>query len=355
VLLAFCDGRGIDLEGRILRRDFFAPNELDAIRDACQKRFAEPNRQIDPKSTALQIPACVGKSAEYTRLTEIAEYLHWYSQILLRGRVDRETSTQIRQMVAGLKVRRPRNRKRNQLKRQDGFDDSQMAKLWEVVTAGSESNPFIRPDIQLRNYVMVAVLAYVGNRGGELLNIRTTDFDSDFTHIIIARRHDEADDTRLYQPLVKTLDRKAPINPTLAKLILQYIKDFRNKVPNARRHDYLFVTHKEGPTQGQPISISAYQKMFRTIASTASELADLHGHALRHTWNRKFSELMDAMKDPPSPEKQEQIRSYLQGWMEGSGTAAAYNKRFNEWKAMQAGLTLQQSMIRVPENLHYAN
>ncbi|HDS2804744.1 TPA: site-specific integrase, partial [Escherichia coli] len=65
------------------------------------------------------------------------------------------------------------------------------------------------------------------------------------------------------------------------------------------------------------------------------------GHSLRHTWNRKFSERMDAMNEQVSEERQEQLRSYLMGWRDGSGTAATYNKRFIRQKGFEAALALQ--------------
>ena len=59
---------------------------------------------------------------------------------------------------------------------------------------------------------------------------------------------------------------------------------------------------------------------------------------------------MDSMDKPQSEEKQEQIRSYLMGWKQGSGTAMHYNKRFIEDKAQKAALTLQSnSGIRLPK------
>jgi integrase len=295
----------------------------------------------------------VEKATEYSRLTEVAEYLEWLSGYLLGSALDRNTSVLIRQMVEGLKARRPPFKKRNQIRREYGFDDSQIDKLFEVITPGSTGNPFIRIDVQKRNYAMISVLAYIGNRGGELLNLRIPDINFATNHILIARRADEAADNRLYQPLVKTLDRLAPMRDSLAFVLHEYITRFRDKVPDALRHDYVFVTHKAGPTQGQPLSISGYQKMIRTIANSALELADLHGHALRHAWNRKFSEFMDALENPPSPEAQEKLRSYLMGWLEGSGTAAGYTLRFTEEKAMKAGLQLQEGMIRVPDNLSH--
>jgi integrase len=99
------------------------------------------------------------------------------------------------------------------------------------------------------------------------------------------------------------------------------------------------------------MSITAYQKMIRSIAEACSDFPELHGHGLRHAWNRRFSELMDSMDDPPTPEEQEKVRSYLQGWKPSSGTGGTYNRRFVERKAMEASLKLQQGTTRIPENL----
>ena len=192
---------------------------------------------------------------------------------------------------------------------------------------------------------------YLGIRGGELLNIRARDIDWSLNQIVLARRADEKTDPRVKQPLVKTLDRRIPMKDTLVEAIREYIAKYRSKVPNARRHDYLLITHKSGPTQGQPMSRPAYNKIINRIASAVPDLFDLRGHDLRHTWNNEFSELMDQMDDPPSPEEREKRRSYLQGWKEGSGTAATYTKRFVREKAIEASLKLQEGITRIPENL----
>jgi integrase len=143
-----------------------------------------------------------------------------------------------------------------------------------------------------------------------------------------------------------------PVEASLMAAIHEYINRFRKHVKNARSHDYLFVTHKAGPTQGQPLSISSYYKILKTIAQATPELKDLHGHALRHTWNHRFSVYMDTMDNPLTPEAQEKLRSYLQGWKEGSGTAKWYTERFVREKAMEIGLELQRKgKTRIPETL----
>jgi hypothetical protein len=72
---------------------------------------------------------------------------------------------------------------------------------------------------------------------------------------------------------------------------------------------------------------------------------------MRHRWNEEFSRYMDSLENPPTLAEQEQMRNYLQGWKPGSGTAAAYNERNIQRKAMEAGQKLQEGMMRIPERL----
>jgi hypothetical protein len=54
---------------------------------------------------------------------------------------------------------------------------------------------------------------------------------------------------------------------------------------------------------------------------------------------------MDQMENPPNQYEQEQMRSLLMGWKEGSGTASTYNRRFIENKAAEIALNMQKEMI----------
>jgi integrase len=360
VFLSYCDDEELDLEKRFIRRQFFTLSEIDGIRDCCQKRFKKEHAvtSTDPVLVSpkrKQKPSKPAKSTtEYVRLTYIGKYSKWLAEILHSGPIDRNTSQAISAMQKRMNSRRPKRKGRNQLKNEKGLDENQVDLLTELTRPGSEHNPFPKHAIQVRNRLIIFVLLHLGKRGGELLNIRGRDIDWDNNQIVIARRPDEKDDPRSDQPLTKTLDHRMPVEASLMDAIHKYINRYRKKVPNARTHDYLFVTHKAGPTQGQPLSISSYHKILKTIAQTAPELENLHGHALRHTWNHRFSVYMDTMDNPLTPEAQEQLRSYLQGWKHGSGTAKWYTQRFVREKAMEIGLELQKrGKTRIPENLAY--
>ncbi len=358
VLLSFCDKRQINLTDRFLKREFFSKNELDAIRDYCQQSFTKRaagahqdaitiNSKVRPKPARK-----VGLANEYMRLTHIAKYVEWLATILQTGEIERKTTLDIARMKKGFESRRPSRKGRNQVGREKGLTCEQEAVLLDVIQPGSDRNPFEDRSTQIRNQLLIMLLRHLGIRSGELLNIRVSDIDWANNQIVIARRADEKSDPRRRQPLVKTLDRRLPMKDTLVQAIHRYVVQVRSKVPGARKQNYyLLVTHKSGPTQGQPMSRSALIKVIKLISSAAPELAGLHAHSLRHTWNNRFSEFMDARNDPPKPKEEEEQRSYLQGWKPGSGTAAIYTKRFTREKALEASLELQEGISRIPKNL----
>ena len=358
VLLSFMDEKEEDLESRFKACNFFKEEELDAIRDYCQIKF---NKRSVTKRTnglfSLEELRIFDKKAdiqtEYARLSVIASYVKWLAETLSDGSRDKIVATNIEKMVKGLQARRPPKKSRNTNSKQEekGLDSKQLELVFEVFRPDSKLNPFKDEAIRRRNRLMFLVLFYLGLRGGELLNIRIRDINFSSNQLVVVRRADEKDDPRTYQPLVKTLDRRIPLKNTLAEQIHQYIIKDRKKVPNADKHDFLFVTHKSGPTQGQPISKSGYKKIFEVVRIACPGLYNLHGHTLRHTWNERFSQLMDEMDNPPSEEKQEEMRSYLMGWKADSGTAAIYNHRFVKNKSNEAALNLQKKMVRLPKEL----
>jgi integrase len=355
VLLRFMNDRNENIEDRFKRCNFFEINELDAIRDYCQINFRqEPRRNALAKVSKIrqlhQIEY-VSSQTTYVRLTVISNYIEWLAKVLLEKSGVRDKDVKINKMVNGLLARRPHNQNRNSGLREKGLDEKQLENLFEIIRIESALNPFNDISIRVRNRLMVLLLYHLGIRGGELLNIRIRDIDFNNNQILVIRRADEVDDPRLDQPLAKTRDRLLPLRDTLVQEIHNYILNHRKKFVRPKQPDYLFVTHKAGPTRGLPVTKSGYKKLLVLVRRVSLDLFNFTGHELRHTWNEKFSELMDSMDEPLSEERQEEIRTYMMGWKPGSGTALKYNKRFTRQKANEAGLKLQDGLIRVPEGL----
>jgi integrase len=351
VLLRFMSSNGDDIEKKFQCNDFLKIHELDAIRDYCQEKIEKKFL----KSNVIHFPVRdkkndkVGKQTEYTRLTNIANYVKWLAGTLSTSK-DKNIVSEIKIMFDGLKARRPVTKYRNTVSNKSLTID-QVDILFEIFRPNSEINPFKNNSAQIRNRLIFLFLYYLGLRGGELLNLRIRDFDFANNQVVIARRSDDINDPRKDQPLVKTRDRRLPVKDTFISEVHKYIINERKNTPNTNKNDFLFVTHKAGATIGQPLSKVGYQKVIKTISDTSPILRGFSGHSLRHTWNDNFSKKMDTMDKPPTPENQEKMRSYLMGWREGSGTAETYNKRFIQEQANKASLILQEDKIRLPEGL----
>ncbi|WP_240357257.1 tyrosine-type recombinase/integrase [Pseudomonas hygromyciniae] len=143
-------------------------------------------------------------------------------------------------MVAQIKANRPKIGDKTEEGTSDShLDDSVLDMVEEILKPGSESNPVADVGLQFRNALMFTILRLTGMRRGELLNLRSEDFDFAKNTVRIVRRADSAGDPRTYQPVAKTRERTFPLIPELMQRIHEHIAKFRNKIPGARKHGYL--------------------------------------------------------------------------------------------------------------------
>ena len=350
-----------NLEYRFSQRNFLNEQELESIRSYSQTKIEEPgNQRIKPVSRN-NIERIRGKfnvaesrissGTHYIRLTYIADYLEWLATRAVEQearQVDADTSKLIKRMANSLRKRRPQKTIKSRETARKGLTEGEQESLLNLIKPHCEKNPFSQ-ELQERNQLMVLLLYHLGLRAGELLALRVSDFDFQNNTVLIARRHDNINDVRTYQPVVKTIDRRIPLADTLIKTVSDYVLGERRRFPAAKRHDYLFVVHQTGPFSGQPLSLKGLAKVFQQIQTTESHLLKhLTPHVLRHTANDRFSMLMD--KRGASPAEEEKMRSYLMGWKEGSGTAGTYTRRHIENKAQEAALLLQKSIKKGDSN-----
>jgi len=354
ILLSWSTSRGQGLESRFSQRNFLAGHELESIRFYAQIKADESDiYKISNLSRKKEKTRSIFKSSEerissgtqYIRLTYIADYLEWLAIRLVEREarhVDAETLKTIKRMSDNLRALRPQRKMRSREQARKGLTEEQQKALLDVVQPKSASNPFSH-EFQIRNQLIVLLLYHLGLRAGELLALKVSDFDFLNNTVLVARRHDNPNDTRNYQPVVKTIDRCIPLSEQLIKAVSSYILGDRRKFPAAKRHDYLFVVHQTGPFAGQPISLKGLAKLFQELRTINHDLfKHLTPHVLRHTANDRFSALMD--KSGVSPAEEEKMRSYLMGWKEGSGSAGTYTRRHIERKAREAALALQNPL-----------
>lgn len=342
VLIKFLAERRIDLEKRFKAGQVLKLSEVEALADFCQFNLSSNISVNKVRHISGVQKRRVANGTVYSRLSVIAKYIEWLGSIVTPSKDRLVFKKKLEELVTRIRSRRPKNKGRNQSLLDKGLSNDQVDLLFEIFRPDSDINPFKGQSTKVRNRLMFLMLYYLGIRKGELLSLKVKDVDFTNNQIVIARRPDEKADPRVDQPLVKTMDRRIPIKESLADEIHNYVMNYRRNEQAARRHEYLFVVHKEGPTCGLPVSKAAYNKIITTVKGMSPKLIDFTGHALRHKWNERFSQLMDEMDLPPDEDKQEQIRSWLMGWKPGSGTAKHYNKRFIKNKADEASLKLQK-------------
>ena len=348
VLYSWAAEYSVDIEDRWKKAEWFKIWEIDSLRDYCSLPLRPPSERKEKVVNIRQgrpvISAGVNSSTKYTRITFIADYLRWLAKILNRTS-SKSINIEIEAMYQNIKSHRPKMKGRSVTPREDkGLDSDLIQKVIEVSKPGHDSNPYQGYALQVRNAAIIALLHYLGIRRGELLNLRVDDINFVTNELRIVRRADNSIDYRVYQPLVKTEERILPINSRLAEIISEYIIKYRSTFPHARKHPYLFVTHKKGGYQGEPLSNSGFGKLMSALQGIAENFSPIHAHAFRHSWNYNFSKVLDQVENKHSPEKEEQMRSYLMGWKEASGTAATYNRRHIKEKAKEAILDFQRSI-----------
>lgn len=341
-MYAWQDYYRIDLELRFKRSELLVTHELHSLRDFMQKPLEDTRPQEGKVVPIKGRQKRVSKDNQYNRMSVIAAYLGF-----IAGRLHPVTQTsakEIASMEAQIKACRPKRGGNTDPDRSAvSLDEGLLDALEEIIRPGSEVNPVKGYGLQMRNALMYMILRVTGMRRGELLNLKVDDFDFAENSVSIVRRADSAEDPRTYQPLAKTRERKFPLLPVLMDQIHEYISRHRNKVPGARKHGFLFVTHRPGKTLGWPISNSGFGKVMGTLSGVADEYTGLHAHALRHHWNYIFSEA--SKERGMTPGREEKIRSYLMGWSETSGTAATYNRRHVKEEAGKAVLDLQNKHL----------
>ncbi|HAG1963778.1 TPA: site-specific integrase [Salmonella enterica] len=328
----------IDIRNRITDFSFLSNAELDALYNYISKR----HKRL--KVVNIRRLPEVADRTRHFRITTIINYLKWYISEIIPFMSDEQIHK------TGLFIKRIESRK-PRIKQSyysdvesKALDEKQQKELRKIIDIGSLKNPF-KPEVQLRNYLLIHILLELGIRCGEILNIQIKDINFDNSILSIIRRPDEIKDPRKKQPLVKTNERTLPLSPHLVSKIKEYIFDHRKQTPWVSSNAYLFITHKKGATLGHPLSISAYHKIIDKIRSSSLLLNKFTGHTLRHTWNYNFSVMAINKQRNIKSHNAEKYRSYLMGWEQNSGTAQTYNKKFIESESHKLMMEMSEAFF----------
>jgi len=206
---------------------------------------------------------------------------------------------------------------------------------------------------RLRNVVMLRVLYETGMRFGELLSLKLKHFieagGDDSAYLDIERNHHDEFDTRLNQPVAKTLGRRVPISESLEQQLMEYRDNWRAEILNVgfSEEDFIFVVHRGGRSQGQALPKTAFSTGLTNLKQVFNALMPVHPHLLRHDWNYRFSQLADREGIPFEEERT--LREQLMGWVPGSTMSRRYDSRHIEEKSLEIGRKVASDTARISE------
>ncbi|ELV7522097.1 site-specific integrase, partial [Yersinia ruckeri] len=160
------------------------------------------------------------------RLTVINDYISWYYESYYSDSFI-ETKSIVELFKSNVKKHKPKIQSKQYVT--DNFKSLEIEKvseLFQCLETSNENNPYDRHS-RRRNQLILLVLHETGIRGGELLNLRITDFNSENKFLRITKRVNTPEDPRIIQPLVKTLERDLNISKKLTNSINEYIEKDR--------------------------------------------------------------------------------------------------------------------------------
>lgn len=356
---------GVDLDERLASGKILELSEIDAMAnlagltqealDGLLEAEAPVPTVSSPRVTSLekvrmrlkptqQLPQ-VGAETKAIRLIYIRDYLAWrirgkLLKLDFRHPVYHSLVTAEPLVVQRFTERIPSSPVFNDLGARQGVSQEVRDRIVQVTHPDSPENPWKNRHVRMRNQLIFRWLLDLGLRKGELLGIQLGDLDMRSNEVLIARRADGPIEVRKDAPNVKTKDRLLALGKDLAQLTKEYVQGPRRVVRDARRHPYLFVA----TGTGDPLTKAAVAKLFVELRRKVPGLPEeLSPHVLRHTWNDKFSELMDERGVPPDEE--EKMRKQQMGWSDRSKMPAVYTKRHIRRKTNEASLALQTQVF----------
>lgn len=337
--------RGVDLALRFHSRKFLSSAEVDDL--ANYLRASKLKQKWD----------VISSSKYNTYITYTAEYLRW-----LAHEVITDSNIPDARVAIDVQISTLLSKKRRKTGSKSAREQKILATKLESKANNQLLDLFDQPfyDLpqqhfgpRLRNIVMLRALYETGMRLGELLSLKLKSIiescGGDSAYLEIERNHHDAIDTRLHQPVAKTLGRRVPISENLEEQLRDYRDNWRANIPRVgfSDEDFVFVVHRGGRSQGQAIPKTTFEAGLTYLKQSFPDLIPVHPHLLRHDWNYRFSQKADI--EDISFEDECTLREQLMGWVPGSPMSRIYNRRHIEEKSHEIGRKVASDTARIKE------
>lgn len=344
LLLSHLDQQGVSLVDSIINKRFLNRDQIKSIID-----FMSIKR-CDGNVVNIRGADKVSSGTRFYRVVVAFKYMTWLCKYILGDKT--YTDSNAENFIRMLQGYKPKKKIDEDFynKRVRALDDYQKKALFSYVSMNSNKNIYSLR-VRKRNELIIILLYSLGLRKGELLNIRVGDIKFKDNIISIIRRHDDKYDSRVKQPLVKTLERDLKVSDWIINKIHNYITTDRREYIGKKQHDYLLISHKGCDLSGEPMSIDGYEKTIQKIRESDQILENFSGHALRHTWNNEFSLKLENSDSDLKLINPELIRCYAMGWSPASQMAATYDIKNIRKRMFQILAKVQASIYADVEGL----
>lgn len=340
----------------------YLATDIKQLKDITNRTNKSRNKVISIADTPklVDVIPAVGRNHHYNRMTSVIEYLTFVAKLAVKHTPNPKLNSEIKRMEKEFKSARPKGKGNSVLDETNNktLPESLVKEFIAVAHYDDIQNPFTQKNVRFRNHLMFHLMSRHGIRRGEMLALTLTDMmlHGSNKSFWVRRTHDDKYDPRSKQPVAKTRERKLRISDQTAELMDRYITQYRAVTPNANKHPYLFVTHRKGPTQGQPVSISTFDNTIVPAMKKVDEkFKAIHPHYFRHYWNEGFSEKIDINNTLAASGaegythidsgKEAKMRKHQMGHSsEMSGNT--YNKRHVSKKANEISLMEQEELNR---------
>ncbi len=340
----------IDLESRLEQRpssQYLTESELMSF--VVHANWTK--KTLDKRAGGLSLhPSAykqVGAGQAESRIINVKKYLAYLYENLgdTRSNLD-EIQRMEKRLDLGVRETRPAWRRKPSEPK--GLSEEQVTIILSKLHYDSEESPWPKFEaVRVRNFLIAMLLFELGIRRGEMLGIKLADIDWQTNRIQIIRRHNDPDDPRKTQPLVKTQERLLPVPEHLMALVLLYKQTFRPS-KKSKQHPYLLVAH--GRAEGAPLSVKAVDQLFTAARKAFPELEGVTPHSFRHhDVYRTIKAIAKQTKGQSIEDRMERERRLLTakfGWSDTSEMPDLYGQKYYQEDADKALKERNENLVK---------
>ena len=303
---------GIDLDQRLRTLSLFSAAEVNSLVQTLRCSRRDGSRGV-----------LVGNQKWQSRIDVTVDYFSFETENSLAClSLDDSRYSHARRAVDELLTKLKSVRPRVSIHPRLGLHPELRSALLAIAAPDHPENPWsarTRP----RNYALVLLFCLLGLRLGEVLNLKLSDLHlrGAFPTLDVRRREGDPTDPRAPQPVPKTLGRRLPVSPFMARVLDQYLLNDRLRSGGGRSSPFVFLSD-----QGAPLAPRTVGGLFAQLRQRHPRFGQICAHQLRNTFNDL---VLEALKESPLNRHQARdLHAYACGWVPDSEMPARYGQRW---------------------------